>query len=345
VTSSTRTFATDRAAVRRHARNGGTPALAVDGLTIVHRGRRGTARLTDGVSLEVWPGEIVGLIGESGSGKTMTALSILGLLPRGVRVMGGDIRLSGRSLVRIGEAELRAIRGDRIAMIPQDALRALNPVLRIDRQVGEPYVLHRQSAWDIAKSKAVDLLASVHLRAPAERAREYPHQFSGGMQQRAMIAMGLALEPELLVADEPTTALDATVQAQVLKLLREIRDTHGAAILFITHDLGIVAELCDRVYVIYAGAIVEQGAVEAVFTSPGHPYTRALLRATPTVRTVQTELVSIRGQIPSPLELPRGCRFADRCPHRFERCASESPLLEVAAGHTARCWLLEPGHG
>jgi peptide/nickel transport system ATP-binding protein len=341
VTTWTRTSATEREA-RSQAR-AGAPTLAIANLAIEHAGRRGRARLVDGVSLEVWPGEIVGLIGESGSGKTMTALSILGLLPRGVRITGGDIRLSGRSLVRIGEAELRAIRGDRIAMIPQDALRALNPVLQIDRQVGEPYVLHRQRAWDVAKAKAVELLASVHLRAPAERAREYPHQFSGGMQQRAMIAMGLALEPELLIADEPTTALDVTVQARVLKLLREIRDDHGTAILFITHDLGVVAELCDRVYVIYAGAIVEQAAVEAVFTRPAHPYTEALLRATPTVRAVQDELLSIPGQIPSPLKVAAGCRFAERCPHRFERCATEPPHLAVEAEHTARCWLLEAG--
>jgi oligopeptide/dipeptide ABC transporter ATP-binding protein len=321
------------------------PTLRVEGLTIEHAGRRGRARLVDRLDLEVWPGEIVGLIGESGSGKTMTALSVLGLLPHGVQVAAGDIRLSGRSLVRMATAELRAIRGDRVAMIPQDALRALNPVLTVDVQVGEPHVIHRGTPWDVARAKAIELLRGVHLRAPEQRAREYPHQFSGGMQQRAMIAMGLALEPELLVADEPTTALDVTVQAQVLKLLREIRDTRGTAILFITHDLGVVAELCDRVYVIYAGSIVEQGAVEQVFTGPGHPYTRALLRATPTVGAVQTELVSIRGQIPSPLELPRGCRFADRCPHRFGRCADEPPPFEVAAGHTARCWLVEAGRG
>jgi oligopeptide/dipeptide ABC transporter ATP-binding protein len=338
VTISTRTCATDR---QPRSGGGGLPTLALEDLTIEHASRRGRARLVDRVSLEVWPGEIVGLIGESGSGKTMTALSILGLLPRGVRVTGGDIRLSGRSLVGLGEAQLRAIRGDRIAMIPQDALRALNPVLRIDRQVGEPYVLHRRSPWEAARAKAVELLASVHLRASAERAREYPHQFSGGMQQRAMIAMGLALEPELLIADEPTSALDVTVQARVLQLLREIRGEHGTAILFITHDLGVVAELCDRVYVIYAGAIVEQAPVEAVFTRPAHPYTQALLRATPTVRAVQDELLSIPGQIPSPSELPCGCRFADRCPHRFERCTAEPPHLAAEADHTARCWLLE----
>jgi oligopeptide/dipeptide ABC transporter ATP-binding protein len=329
------------AAVRRHARPGEPPALEIASLTIAHRGWRGTARLTDAVSLEVWPGEIVGLIGESGSGKTMTALAALGLLPRDIVIAGGDLRLAGQSLMGLSKAELRAIRGDRIAMIPQDAMRALNPVLRIDRQVGEPYVIHRASAWSAARSRAVELLADVHLREPERRAQEYPHQFSGGMQQRAMIAMGLALEPELLIADEPTTALDVTVQAQVLQLLREIRDRRGTAILFITHDLGVVAELCDWVYVIYAGVIVEHGPVAALFTNPAHPYTQALLRATPTVRSVQAELLSIPGQIPSPLALPSGCRFADRCPRRFARCAEEPPDLAAEPGHGARCWLLE----
>ncbi len=326
-----------------HALPGATPALQIEALTLEHAGRRGVGRIIDRVSLEVWPREIVGLIGESGSGKTMTALAVLGLTPRGIRPASGDIRLSGRSILNLSEAERRSLRGDRIALIPQDALRALNPVLRIDRQVGEPYVLHRQTAWQAAKAKAVDLLRDVHLRSPEQRAREYPHQFSGGMQQRAMIAMGLALGPELLIADEPTTALDVTVQAQVLTLLREIRDSHGTAILFITHDLGVVAELCDWVYVIYAGVIVEHGSVADVFARPGHPYTQALLRSTPTARTVQGELVSIRGQIPSPWDLPRGCRFAERCPHRFERCAAEPPDLPVGPDHAARCWLLESG--
>ena len=273
----------------------------------------------------------------------MTALAVLGLMPRGMRPAAGDIRLSGKSILRMSEAERRSLRGDRIALIPQDALRALNPVLRIDQQVGEPYVLHRQTAWQAAKAKAVDLLRGVHLRAPEQRAREYPHQFSGGMQQRAMIAMGLALEPELLIADEPTTALDVTVQAQVLKLLREIRDTHGTAILFITHDLGVVAELCDWVYVIYAGAIVEQGSVEDVFARPGHPYTQALLRATPTVRTVQAELVSIRGQIPSPWS----CRRAAASPTAARTASSAAPrsrrMFPVGPDHAARCWLLDGG--
>ena len=344
VTSSIRTSETEAGGRGRpHALPGGAPTLQIEALSLEYAGRRGVARITERVSLEVWPREIVGLIGESGSGKTMTALAVLGLTPRGMRPAAGDIRLSGKSVLHMSEAERRSLRGDRIALIPQDALRALNPVLRIDKQVGEPYVLHRHTPWQAAKAKAVDLLRGVHLRSPEQRAREYPHQFSGGMQQRAMIAMGLALGPELLIADEPTTALDVTVQAQVLNLLREIRDGHGTAILFITHDLGVVAELCDWVYVIYAGVIVEQGSVEDVFARPGHPYTEALLRSTPTVRTAQAELVSIRGQIPSPLDLPPGCRFAERCPHRFERCAAEPPDAPVGPGHTARCWLLDGG--
>jgi peptide/nickel transport system ATP-binding protein len=315
--------------------------LEIEDLTIDFRGRRGTARVVDRVSLSVGAGEIVGLIGESGSGKTMTALSVLGLLPRGARVTGGDLRLDGKSLLGLPRGRLRAIRGNRVALIPQDALRALNPVHRIARQVGEPHVIHRGTDRAAAEARAVEQLAEVHIREPEQRAQEYPHQFSGGMQQRAMVAMGLALEPELLIADEPTTALDVTVQAQVLRLLREIRDTHGTAILFITHDLGVVAQLCDRVYVIYAGALVEAGPVEAIFARPGHPYTRALLQATPTVSAVQDELVSIPGQIPSPYALPTGCRFAERCAHRFARCVADPPWFPLGPGHAARCWLEE----
>jgi peptide/nickel transport system ATP-binding protein len=344
VTSSIPISGTERGGRGRpHASPGVPPTLQIEALSLEYAGRRGIARITERVSLEVWPREIVGLIGESGSGKTMTALAVLGLTPRGMRPAAGDIRLSGKSILGLSEAQRRSLRGDRIALIPQDALRALNPVLRIDKQVGEPYVLHRRTPWHAAKAAAVDLLRGVHLRSPEQRAREYPHQFSGGMQQRAMIAMGLALGPELLIADEPTTALDVTIQAQVLNLLREIRDSHGTAMLFITHDLGVVAELCDWVYVIYAGVIVEHGSVEDVFARPGHPYTQALLRSTPTVRTVQTELVSIRGQIPSPSNLPPGCRFAERCPHRFERCDAEPPDLPVGPDHAARCWLLDGG--
>ncbi|MBV9559141.1 MAG: ABC transporter ATP-binding protein [Bradyrhizobium sp.] len=312
--------------------------LEIEGLTIEFRARGRVQRVVDRVNLRIAPGEIVGLIGESGSGKTLTALSVLGLLPRGARIRSGLIRLSGTSLLDLSEDEWRAIRGDRVAFIPQDALRALNPVFPIGLQVGEPLNIHRGTPWQIAKHKAIELLRSVHLRDAEERAEEYPHQFSGGMQQRAMVAMGLALEPQLLIADEPTTALDVTVQAQVLKLLREIRDAHGTSILFITHDLGVVADLCDRVYVMYAGLGIEEGSVEHIFYRPSHPYTQALLRATPTIRAVEKELVSIPGQIPSPDNLPTGCRFADRCPVAFERCGEEPPPFQVGGGHLARCW-------
>jgi oligopeptide/dipeptide ABC transporter ATP-binding protein len=328
--------------VRRHHSEAAL-TLAIEDLVVEFNSGRGVARVVDHVSLSVWPGEIVGLIGESGSGKTLTALSVLGLLPGNARIVTGTIRLSGQSLLDLSEARRRETRGERVAFIPQDALRALNPVLRVDMQVGEPFEIHRHTEWEVAKQKAVELLAAVHLRNPTARAREYPHQYSGGMQQRAMIAMGLALDPQLLIADEPTTALDVTVQAQVLKLLREIRETHGTSILFITHDLGIVAELTDWVYVMYAGAIVEQGSVEQIFQHPSHPYTKALLRATPTIHTVHSELVSIPGHIPLPNELPEGCRFVDRCPVRFERCSEEPPDFEVGAGHTARCWRCEAG--
>jgi peptide/nickel transport system ATP-binding protein len=332
-------------AVRRmYRRTDGPPTLAIEGLTIEIRGRRGAARVVDGLTLEVWPGEIVGLIGESGSGKTMTALAILGLLPRAARMTAGDIRLGDLSLRGLSEPEWRRLRGDRIAMVPQNPMTALNPVLRVGTQVGEPYVLHQRADWKTALSRAVGLLTEVNLPLPEDRASEYPHQFSGGMQQRSMTAMALALEPELLIADEPTTALDVTIQAQVLRLLREIRDDHHTAILFITHDLAVVAEMCDWVYVMYAGRILEQGAVERIFSRPGHPYTEALLRATPTAEMAQSELVSIPGSIPSPFDLPAGCRFADRCPYRFERCSEEPGMLDVEIDHTARCWLLEGAH-
>jgi len=324
-------------------RSGQRAVLEIDHLTVELAGGRRAARVVDDVSLAVFPREIVGLIGESGSGKTMTALSILRLLPRAASIAGGEIRLGGASLTSMSEAELRRIRGRRIAMIPQNPMSAMNPVLRIGAQVGEPYVLHRGVRWTDAVAQAVRLLRDVHLPLPEERAVEYPHQFSGGMQQRAMTAMAIALEPQLLIADEPTTALDVTIQAQVLRLLLEIRDRHGTATLLITHDLGVIAEMCDWVYVMYAGRILEQGSVERIFARPSHPYTQALMRATPTVDATDADLASIPGSIPSPFELPAGCRFADRCPSRFERCEREPLLLDVEASHSARCWLLEDG--
>jgi oligopeptide/dipeptide ABC transporter ATP-binding protein len=311
--------------------------LEIHDLSIAFSTPRGQARVVDHVNLSIGSGEIVGVIGESGSGKTLTALAVLGMLPRGARVESGRILLAGEPLIDKTERERREIRGERVAYIPQDALRALNPTLRVGLQVGEPLTLHRAAPWSVARRKAVELLAAVHLRDPMKRAEEYPHQFSGGMQQRAMIAMGLCLEPQLLIADEPTTALDVTVQAQVLQLVREIRDEHGTSILFITHDLGVVADLCDRVYVMYAGAVVEEGPVGRIFERPSHPYTRGLLRATPAMHGPKEDLIPIPGQIPLPTERPEGCRFVDRCAFAIASCRRSPPWVEVEPGHRALC--------
>ena len=324
----------------------GKEVLRADGITIEARHRRrGRGVIARDVSLAIHEGEIVGLIGESGSGKTLTAKALLGLLPRGVRASAGSARLKGVDLLSLAPDALRRVRGEEIALIPQDALHALNPVMTVGAQVGEPFVIHRGAKWAAALRQAVDLLALVQLPEPEKRIAEYPHQFSGGMQQRAMIAMGLALGPSLIVADEPTTALDVTVQARILALVRQLRDRTGAAFLFITHDLGIVGELCDWVYVMYAGQVVEAGATRRIFADPRHPYTRALIAATPPIARRADRLAAIPGQIPSPFEPTPGCRFAARCTRLFARCAAEPPPVDVAPGHMARCWLAEDGHG
>jgi len=268
---------------RKHALSDGSPTLSVRDLSVEFSRRDGPVRVVDGVALDVWPGEIVGVIGESGSGKTLTALSALRMLPKRARIVSGDIRLADTPILPLSPRDVRALRGNRMALIPQDAMQSLNPTLRIGRQVGEPLELHQGFSVRKAAAAALRLLESVHIRDPATRVSEYPHQFSGGMQQRAMIAMGLALDPQLLIADEPTTALDVTVQAQVLRLLREIRDRSNTSILFITHDLGVVAQLCDWVYVMRHGKIVESGSVRGIFTDPRADYTRMLLAATPSL--------------------------------------------------------------
>lgn len=310
------------------------PVLDIQNLSIEFPGQRVVADVT----LQVGAGEIVALIGESGSGKTLTALAILGLLPRQARVTDGQIMLNQWPMLQLSASRRRDLLGDRLAFIPQDAMRALNPMLSVGDQVGEPVVLHRLSSWAAARQIAVDLLRSVHLKEPEKRIADYPHQFSGGMQQRAMIAMGLALEPELIIADEPTTALDVTVQAQVIRLLREIRDQHGTSILFITHDLGLVGDFCDRVYVMYAGQVVEEGPVGDIFDNPRHPYTAALLAATPSVVQRVPELVSIPGQIPAAGEIVAGCVFAPRCSRAQPTCVEAPQEREIGPGHRIRCW-------
>jgi oligopeptide/dipeptide ABC transporter ATP-binding protein len=311
--------------------------LKIENLSVAFGQGPKSAVVVDNISLKIGKGEIVGLIGESGSGKTVASLAVLGMLPRGAKVVQGSIELSGDSLLEQTDDYRRSIRGDRIALIPQDALRSLNPTLKVGFQVGEPLNLHRSTSWAFARKKAIELLRSVNLSDPERRSDEYPHQFSGGMQQRAMIAMGLSTEPELLIADEPTTALDVTVQAQVLDLLRAVRDQHDTSILFITHDLGVVATLCDRVYVMYSGTIVEEGPVEQIFSNPSHPYTRGLLEATPRIHGTMTGLTPIPGQIPLPNNRPIGCRFSDRCSFVGPDCVSTPKAITVGNNHVSYC--------
>jgi len=268
---------------RPHERTDRPPTLSIENLTIEFSRRRVWTPVVRDVSLRIWPGEIVGVIGESGSGKTLTSLAALRLLPRQARIAAGKVRLGETDILSRTDAQMRELRGNRMALIPQDAMQSLNPTMRVGHQVGEPLNLHRGMPLRAAAAAARKFLETVRIREPERRAREFPHQFSGGMQQRAMIAMGLALAPDLLIADEPTTALDVTVQAQVLKLLREIRDNSGTSILFITHDLGVVAELCDWVYVMREGSVVEEGPVRRIFAAPQAEYTRMLLAATPSL--------------------------------------------------------------
>ena len=269
--------------LRLHDTPGTLPTLSVEGLSIEFSRRRVWTPVVHDVSMKVMPGEIVGVIGESGSGKTLSALAALRLLPRQARVATGRLRLGDIDILAQSERQMRALRGNRMALIPQDAMQSLNPTMRVGLQVAEPLSLHSGKALKAVVGAATQLLEAVGIARPAEQARAFPHQFSGGMQQRAMIAMGLALAPSLLIADEPTTALDVTVQAQVLDLLRNIRTTRGTSILFITHDLGVVAELCDWVYVMRHGRIVEQGSVARLFRDPQQSYTQMLLAATPSI--------------------------------------------------------------
>ena len=301
----------------------------------------------DGVSLEVARGETVGIVGESGSGKSMTALSVLRLVPEPGRITGGEVWFgepgSERNVLEMSGDEIRSLRGQEIAMIFQDPMTSLNPVLRVGRQIEEAMHAHRRFTREQARDRVRPLLDRVKIPAAGERAREYPHQFSGGMRQRAMIAMGLSNDPSLLIADEPTTALDVTVQAQIIELLRELNRGQGMAIVLITHNLAVVASLCTRIIVMYAGRIVEEGPTRAIFQHPQHPYTWALLRSIPRVdERRQDKLQSISGLPPDMTSLPEGCTFHPRCPFREDRCVREEPPLEDVeeGGHAARCWVL-----
>jgi peptide/nickel transport system ATP-binding protein len=294
----------------------------------------------DGISFSIDPGRTLGLVGESGCGKSVTALSIMGLVPRPPgRIAGGEILFDGVDLLQLSSAALRELRGNRISMIFQEPMTSLNPVLTVGEQIVEGILRHRPMSRDAAKELALEMLRMVHIPSPEQRFGDYPHRLSGGMRQRVMVAMALACKPKLLIADEPTTALDVTIQAQILDLMRTLREETGTAIILITHDLGVVAELADDVVVMYAGRIVERATVAALFAEPQHPYTVGLLGSIPRLDIEQDRLAAIEGQVPNPLAPVAGCRFHPRCPFAIERClVDEPPLLDLGQGHESACW-------
>ncbi len=337
------------AAVRRAGRQpSGAPLLQVRGLRTSFHTRDGIVRAVDGIDFHVDRGEVLGLVGESGCGKSVTSLSILRLVAKPGKIEAGEVLFDGRDLLTLGGDDMRKVRGEQIAMIFQQPTSSLNPVWDVGRQIGEVLEIHRSMKRKVARSRALELLKMVGIPDPERRLRSYPHELSGGMAQRVMIAMALACEPDLLIADEPTTALDVTIQAQILDLMRHLREETGSAIILITHDLGVVAEMCDRVAVMYAGEIVEQADVRTLFREPKHPYTRGLIGSIPVVGDIRDELAVIPGNVPNLIDLPPWCRFAPRCAARVEaglaRCTAEHPdLREVEPAHDVRCFLYEDG--
>ncbi|HKW69238.1 MAG TPA: ABC transporter ATP-binding protein [Candidatus Dormibacteraeota bacterium] len=303
---------------------------------------RGVVRAVDGVTLHVDAGETLGVVGESGCGKTITALSVLRLVPEPGRITSGRIMFRDRDVTKMDDEEIRDFRGNDVAMIFQDPMTSLNPVTKVGFQIEEAMTAHNRFSASLAKSRVVELLKRVRVPAAETRVKDYPHQFSGGMRQRAMIAMGLANEPSLLIADEPTTALDVTVQAQIIQLMKQLNRELGTAMMLITHNMALVASLCQRVVVMYAGRVVEEGPVEQIFKSPQHPYTWSLLRSVPRVDEARKDrLVSIKGLPPDLINPPPGCKFHPRCPFVIDRCKTEEPSLgEVALNQVARCWVL-----
>jgi peptide/nickel transport system ATP-binding protein len=319
-----------------------TALLEVSGLRTSFRLEGGGEfAAVDGISFSVQPGRTLGIVGESGCGKSVTSLSIMGLLPKGQgRISGGSVHFEGRDLAILAPEEMRALRGDRMAMIFQEPMTSLNPAFTIGDQLVEGIRVHRNVGAEEARAHAIEMLRRVRIPSPERRIDEYPHQLSGGMRQRVMIAMALACEPKLLIADEPTTALDVTIQAQVLDLMRTLREETGTAIILITHDLGVVAELADEVVVMYSGLIVERAPVARLFDHPQHPYTIGLLGSIPSLHLEQQRLHAIDGQVPTPMTQVRGCRFAPRCPFAVQRCRDEPPpLVDLGHGQEAACWL------
>ncbi|AIQ19485.1 MULTISPECIES: ABC transporter ATP-binding protein [Paenibacillus] len=322
-----------------------TELLEVSGLCTEFVSAAGTVRAVDGISLSVRKGETLGIVGESGCGKSITSLSIMQLLPKRIsRIAAGQIRFEGKNMLEMPAKEVRNIRGNRIAMIFQEPMTSLNPVFKIGRQISESARFHLKLGKKEANERAVEMLRKVGIPRPEKIAEQYAHQLSGGMRQRVMIAMAMVCNPQLLIADEPTTALDVTIQAQILDLMRDLQKNEGMSILMITHDLGVVAEMCDRVVIMYAGQIVEETDVATLYNNPLHPYTQGLLASLPQLAGDNDRLSSIPGQVPNPANLPPGCRFAPRCPMVVQRCWEERPeLLEIQPGHTCRCLLQQEG--
>jgi oligopeptide/dipeptide ABC transporter ATP-binding protein len=297
-------------------------------------------RAVDGVDLRLERGRTLGIVGESGCGKSVTALSIMGLVPQPPgRIAGGEILFEGEDLLKAPPARMRDLRGDKLAMIFQEPMTSLNPAFRVGDQIAEALMRHRKLSGKDAREKAIEMLRRVRIPSPGQRALEYPHQLSGGMRQRVMIAMALACNPQLLIADEPTTALDVTIQAQILELMRALRAELGTAIILITHDLGVVAELADEVMVMYAGQAVERCDVQRLFAEPQHPYTLGLLGSIPRLHLEQERLSAIEGTVPDAAAFPQGCRFHPRCPFAVDQCRAENPpLVEISKNHSAACW-------
>ncbi len=326
------------------------PLLEVKGLKTYFYTEDGVVRAVDGVSFEVYPGEVLGLVGESGCGKSVTSLSIMRLISKPGRVDEGEILLDGEDLLKIPEEEMIKVRGNRISMIFQQPQTALNPVFKVGDQLAEVLSVHQDMGKKAGWDRAVALLKMVGVPDPERRAEAYPHELSGGMAQRVMIAMALACVPELLIADEPTTALDVTIQAQILDLMRDMRKEMGTSVILITHDLGVVAEMAERVAVMYAGQIVEQTDVNRLFDEPMHPYTQGLIGSIPVLGEIKDKLDVIPGSVPNLVNLPPGCRFAPRCQARFKHglaiCTEREPELEdIKPGHKVRCWLYQNAEG
>ena len=320
-----------------------TPLLEVRDLRVEFPTRRGTLVAVNGVSFDIKEGEVLGVVGESGAGKSLTGSAVIGLLEPPGRIAAGEVRLKGRRIDNLPYREMRRVRGREIGMVFQDPLTSLNPLYTVGRQLVETILTHRDVSEDAARKQAVDLLAEVGIPAPERRIDQYPHQFSGGMRQRVVIALALCVNPKLVIADEPTTALDVSIQAQIIKLLKRMCKEHGAAVMLITHDMGVIAETADRVAVMYAGRIAEIGPVRDVVQNAKHPYTHGLMGSIPMIGHDTDRLTQIEGSMPRLTEIPQGCAFNPRCPHAFDRCRSERPELIPVDDTRVACWLFDEG--